>query len=225
MVEFREDTPQELDKVLADLKSKGMESLILDVRNNPGGLLDKAVEVAARFLPNDTLIVSTRGRDVKQNTELKSHFKHPDTELPIVLLVNDGSASGSEILAGVFQDYRRAVVLGTKTFGKGSVQTVLPLRDGSALKLTTSLYATPKGRIINNVGILPDIVVEPLEGIQASSRDKEAKELEKIFEGVEEKKPQEAPVTAEKTPEADAQLSRAVDLLKSLEIYKSLNNK
>ena len=222
LVEFREGTPEELDRVLKDLKSKGMDSLILDLRNNPGGLLDKAVEVAQRFLPRGAWIVSIKGRDKKQDAEYKSNFKMPDLDLPLVLLINEGSASGSEIVAGAFQDHKRAILLGTKTFGKGSVQTVLPLKDGSALKLTTSRYFTPLGRTIHEKGIIPDIVIEAKELVKSEESEKK-KELEKIFENVEEKKPEtEEQKALDKLYASDAQLSRAVDLLKGIKIYKDM---
>ena len=220
LVEFREGTPQDLDRALKDLKAKGMDSLILDLRNNPGGLLDKAIEVTERFLPKGSLIVSIKGRDPKQNTEFKSNYGSPDLDTPIVLLVNEGSASGSEIVAGAFQDDKRAVLLGTTTFGKGSVQTVFPLKDGSALKLTTSRYFTPVGRSIHEKGIVPDIIVEP-EKIAPKKEEEKQKELEKIFEGVEEKKPESAEKKAlEQLYASDVQLSRAVDLLKGIKMYK-----
>ena len=222
LAEFREGTPTELDKVIKDLKSKGMDSLILDLRNNPGGLLDKAVEVSGRFLPKGAVIVSIKGRDKKQNSEYKANFKTPDLDTPIMLLVNEGSASGSEIVAGAFQDQKRAVVLGVKTFGKGSVQTVLPLKDGSALKLTTSRYFTPGGRTIHEKGIVPDIEVEASVVIKSSETEKKD-ELEKIFENVEEKTPEtQESNELEKLYSSDSQLSRAVELLKGIKIYKGM---
>lgn len=225
LVEFREDTPQELDRVLKDLKEKGADSLVFDLRNNPGGLLDKAIEVARRFLPRGAVIVSTQGRDAAQNVVYKSDFKAPDVDMPIVLLVNEGSASGSEIVAGAFQDNKRAIILGEKTFGKGSVQTVLSLRDGSALKLTTSLYFTPKGESIHEKGIIPDIVVaQPEFKVKPKAGKEEAEgDLEKIFENVEAEKPGEEEGALSEITAKDAQLSRAVDLLKSIKIYKNFH--
>ena len=219
IVEFREGTPADLDKTLRDLKEKGMESLILDLRNNPGGLLDEAIQATERFLPRGTLIVSMKGRDEKQNTEYKSDFRSAETNMPMVVLVNEGSASGSEILAGALQDHKRAILLGTKTFGKGSVQTVFPLSDGSALKLTTSRYFTPSGRSIHEKGIMPDIIVENKELVEKKKGDEE--KLEEIFEGVEEKKPETQEDILLKIGERDAQLSRAFDLLKSISVYKN----
>jgi carboxyl-terminal processing protease len=219
LVEFRENTPAELDRALEVLKGKGAESLILDLRNNPGGLLDQAIEVAERFLPRGSLVVSVNGRDEKQNTEYKSEFKSPDLNIPIVVLINEGSASGSEIVAGALQDHKRALLLGTRTFGKGSVQTVFPLSDGSALKLTTSRYFTPSGRSIHEKGIMPDIIVENKVLVEKKKDDKE--KLEEIFEGVEEKKPESKEALSSKIDETDAPLSRALDLLKGWGVYKN----
>ncbi len=221
--EFRENTPIELDRALEDLKKKGMESLILDLRNNPGGLLDKALEVTERFLTKGTLIVSVRGRDAAQNMDFKSTLNDVYADMPIVLLVNEGSASGSEILAGAFQDQKRAIVLGTKTFGKGSVQTVFPLRDGSAVKLTTSRYFTPQGRTIHEKGIEPDIVVEQVWNVVQQVKQEEG--MEKIFEVVEESAPEQRKADLDKLYAEDVQLSRAVDLLKSIKIYEDVFKK
>jgi len=222
LVEFREDTPRDLDRVLADLKNKGIESLILDIRNNPGGLLIRAIDVAERFLPKGALIVSIKSRDEKENEEYRSKFGNNDTKLSMVVLVNDGSASGSEILSGALQDHKRAVIMGTKTFGKGSVQTVLPLRDGSAIKLTTSRYYTPNGHVIHNQGVTPDVIVESGSGNANRSQEQE-KYIEKIFEQVEEKKAPGTfkPAPFEKKSGEDVQLARAIDLLKSTTHYKN----
>lgn len=224
LVEFRDDTPQELDRALKALKEKGMDSLVFDLRNNPGGLLDKAVNVAERFLSKGTPIVSVKGRDPKQDIDFIAGFGFAEADMPIVLLVNGGSASGSEIVAGAFQDNKRAIILGEKSFGKGSVQSVIPLRDGSALKLTTSRYITPKGHIIHDKGVTPDIVVvrqEPQTEEALDEKAKAEKELARIFEGAEEPKPDEEQAALQKLYGKDAQLSRAVDLLKSIKIYKS----
>jgi carboxyl-terminal processing protease len=132
----------------------------VDVRYNPGGLLSAAVEVSEEFLGDGKLIVYTEGRVRNQNMRFNAHAKHAITDVPLVVLVNGGSASASEIVAGAIQDHGRGVVLGTQTFGKGSVQTIIPLSDGSGLRLTTARYYTPKGRSIHGKGITPDIVVE-----------------------------------------------------------------
>jgi len=157
---FSKNTSGDLDKALADLKKKGITKLILDVRNNPGGLLNQAVEVTDRFLNKENLIVYTKGRSSEQNMRFTSHDKVAGVSYPMIILVNGGSASASEIVAGALQDLNRAIILGTTTFGKGSVQTIIPLSDGSALRLTTARYYTPSGRVIQENGIQPDIFVE-----------------------------------------------------------------
>lgn len=225
LVEFRDDTPQELDRALKGLKEQGMDCLVLDLRNNPGGLLDKAVNVAERFLPKGAPVVSVKGRDPKQDTDFVAGFGFADVAMPLVVLVNGGSASGSEIVAGAFQDHKRAIILGEQTFGKGSVQTVIPLRDGSALKLTTSRYITPSGHVIHEKGISPDIVImaqwPALPKDELDEKLKAERELAKIFEGVEETKPDEGQAAMQALYAKDPQLSRAVDLLKSIKIYRS----
>ncbi len=222
LVEFREDTPRELETNLERLEKEGMKSLIFDLRNNPGGLLDIAVSVAEKFIEKGKLIVSTKGRKENQNMEFVSRESNPRLDMPLVVLVNEGSASGSEIVAGCLQDYKRAVILGTNTFGKGSVQTVIPLSDGSALKLTTSKYFTPLGRTIHGKGIKPDVAVEQPE-VEITSKEKELKPQD-IFNELQKK---------EKSPEgelpkdysADNQLMRAVDLLKAISVYKDYQKK
>lgn len=206
LVEFQERTPRDLEEALVKLEKEGMDSFILDLRNNPGGLLETAVTVAEKFLPKDSIIVSIKGRVPEQNVVFKSSGKFPHPDYPIVVLVNEGSASASEIVAGAIQDHRRGVILGMKTFGKGSVQTVLPLKDGSALRLTTALYFTPSGRIIRNQGVIPDVVVER-EELKAKNKDKA--QAAEIFEKTEE------------NPERDNQLERAIDLMKALKVYRA----
>src|SRR5260370_23092543 len=137
-----------------------MKALILDLRNNPGGLLTAAVEVSEKFIDDGKLVVYTEGRVRNQNMRFSAHAKKGYSKMPMVILVNQGSASASEIVAGALQDWGRAMVVGTQTFGKGSVQTIIPLSDGSGLRLTTAKYFTPKGRSIHGVGINPDIVVK-----------------------------------------------------------------
>jgi carboxyl-terminal processing protease len=157
---FSKNTSSDLDKALSYLRNKNITKLILDVRNNPGGLLNQAVEVSDRFLGNENLIVYTKGRTEDQNSRFTTHDKIKHVDYPMIILVNGGSASASEIVAGALQDLGRAVILGTPTFGKGSVQTIIPLSDGSALRLTTARYYTPSGKIIQEKGITPDIVIE-----------------------------------------------------------------
>ena len=160
LVEFQQRTPADLDSALKKLKVQGAQALILDLRNNPGGLLDAAIEVSERFIPKDEVIVSTKGKLPSQNAVFTSQDKGLCTDIAMIVLVNKGSASGSEIVAGAVQDNKRGLILGEKTFGKGSVQTVMPLKDGSALRLTTAKYYTPNNRIIHDEGIVPDVVME-----------------------------------------------------------------
>jgi carboxyl-terminal processing protease len=163
LIEFQEKAGRELEEALKRLEAQGMDALVLDLRNNPGGLLDAAIDVSEKFLPKDRVIVSTKGRNQSQDNTYKSSGRYLHPEYPIVVIVNDGSASASEIVAGALRDNKRAMLIGTKTFGKASVQTVMPLRDGSALKLTTALYHTPGGKSIMNQGVAPDVIVEPKE--------------------------------------------------------------
>ena len=158
--QFQEQTPHDLEVAIDKAVKGGMKSLVLDLRNNPGGLLTAAVEVSEKFVEDGKLVVYTEGRVRNQNMRFTAHGKKPFPKVPIVVLVNQGSASASEIVAGALQDWGRAMVVGTQSFGKGSVQTIIPLSDGSGLRLTTAKYFTPKGRSIHGKGITPDIVVE-----------------------------------------------------------------
>jgi carboxyl-terminal processing protease len=158
--QFQEQTPHDLDTALDKFAKNGMKALLLDLRNNPGGLLTAAVEVSEKFVEDGRLVVYTEGRVRNQNMRFSAHAKKPYTAVPMVILVNQGSASASEIVAGALQDWQRARVVGVQTFGKGSVQTIIPLSDGSGLRLTTAKYFTPKGRSIHGKGITPDVVVE-----------------------------------------------------------------
>lgn len=157
---FQERTGKDLLKAVEQLAHGSMSALVLDLRNNPGGLLNQAVQVSDLFLDKGQLIVYTEGRVKNQDLRFSAEHATEIPKVPMVILVNGGSASASEIVAGALQDWKRAVVLGTKTFGKGSVQTVIPLSDGSGLRLTTAKYFTPKGRAIHGDGLLPDIIVE-----------------------------------------------------------------
>lgn len=168
IVQFQEKTARDLDNAFKELEKanngKGLKGLILDLRNDPGGLLEQAVEVSDKFL-NDGVIVSIEGRGEKKKPEdnkvkFFAQKKNGDYLSPLVVLINEGSASASEIVAGALQDYKRAIIVGTKSFGKGSVQTIFPLGDGSAVRLTTAKYYTPKGRSIQGDGVAPDITVE-----------------------------------------------------------------
>lgn len=156
--EFKKLAGKDLEEALEELEKEGMEGLILDLRNNHGGLLNEAIEVCDKFLPKKRLIVSTQGRVSSQNLRyLSNEAPHPD--YPLVVLINKGSASASEVVAGAIQDYGRGIIIGEKSFGKARVQSVLALEDGSGLRLTTAYYLTPKGRNIDEEGIEPDIKV------------------------------------------------------------------
>lgn len=164
--QFMERTSHDLKKALDALRSKGKEKeirgLILDMRNNPGGLLTQAVRVGDMFL-SEGVIVYTEGRLESQKQKFFAHHQGTEPRYPIIVLVNGGSASASEIVAGAFKDHGRGLVLGTQTFGKGSVQTITPLRNGGALTLTTALYYTKSGRSIQAEGVVPDVEIEPLK--------------------------------------------------------------
>ncbi|MFC1708889.1 S41 family peptidase [Candidatus Omnitrophota bacterium] len=215
LVEFSEETSRDLTSALSELSKKGMKALILDVRYNPGGLLDVAAKVAEKFMDKDLTIVTTRGRGRLQNLEFRSRAKSKYKDLPMVVLINEGSASGSEILAGALKDHKRAIVIGEKSFGKGSVQTVVPLSDGSALKLTTSKYFTPSGTSIHGEGIEPDIEIKFGEIVKSEEQTEDIpEEINKTFNGEEDS---EDPFL--KRYQYDNQLIRAVDILKGVLIY------
>ena len=164
--QFQEKTSEELVKAIEELESgdRGeLNGLILDLRNNPGGLLTQAVEVADEFI-DEGLIVRVKGRVEDQSTEYYATKKDNTPDYPIIILVNKGSASASEVVAEALQDKKRAIILGTKTFGKGSVQSIIKLEDGSGLKLTTAKFYAPSGRSINQVGVIPDVIVEDSQG-------------------------------------------------------------
>jgi carboxyl-terminal processing protease len=231
ILQFQETTSAELDKALKALEKENINSLILDLRNNPGGLLNSSVDVSSQFLPQGKLVVYIKGRD-GEKTEYKTSNSKPYDKYRMIVLVNEGSASASEIVAGALQDWERAVVLGAQTFGKGSVQTVIPLSDGSGIRLTTARYYTPKDRSIQTTGIKPDIVVE----VAAKKGEKKhpvfrEKDLEKHLENdtvkdaepavTDDKKEEElieAPM--EVSEEDDIQLQRALDLLKTWDVFK-----
>ncbi len=223
LVEFRENTSLDLDKTLQNLTKQGMNAMILDLRNNPGGLLAAAVDVAGKFIERGKIIVSTKGHKSSQNAEFISRSPKPIIDLPMVILINEGSASGSEIVAGALKDYKRAIILGNKSFGKGSVQTVVPLGDGSALRLTTSKYFTPLNNEIHGKGVIPDIVVEETKEELLAKEDGQVKPQD-IFEEIVEKKEKTPKEKEGKTLDykADNQLARAVDVLKAIKIYKEI---
>lgn len=179
ITQFQEPTAKLMHDAILDLKTKNqghLSGIILDLRNNPGGLLETAVQVVNNFLDSKTLgnkykdlIVYTEGRLPEAQYSAKASGNDILDGAPMVVLINGGSASASEIVAGALQDYRRAVIVGTTSFGKGSVQTVIPLDKTHALKLTTALYHTPSGRVIQNVGIIPDVQIEDLQVVKSKS--------------------------------------------------------
>lgn len=215
LVEFRENTPADFNAALERLSKKGMNSLILDLRNNPGGLLESAVDITGEFIPKGKLVVYTRGRKNDQDVQFVAHTLHPMLNIPLVILINEGSASGSEIVAGALQDYKRATIVGTTSFGKGSVQTVIPLSDGSALRLTTSKYFTPLGKVIHNKGVVPDVIINA-----ETKTDKNQDMLEDA--GLKDKPPSDKKPFDYKT---DIQVSRALEILKTVKLDKKAGSK
>ncbi|MBV8377690.1 MAG: S41 family peptidase [Verrucomicrobia bacterium] len=208
ITQFNEPTAQELDQKLKELEVQGMQALIVDLRYNPGGLLMSAVDVCGLFLPPKTMVVYTEGRDASQRREYytsKNEKQRPN--FPMVALVNSGSASGSEILAGALKDLKRAILVGDTTFGKGSVQSVIQLPDGSALRLTTAKYYTPGRQVIHEKGVTPNIKA-------SLTADQERALLLRH---------RDAPLTPEEqkfvNDQKDPQLDRALDALKGAMIY------
>ncbi len=245
IIQFQGQTAREVDAALRKLEEKGMQKLVLDMRNNPGGLLDSSVDVSSLFLARDKLVVYIQGRHKDDRKDFLSTGGNP-RQYPVVVLVNAGSASASEIVAGALQDQKRAVILGTQTFGKGSVQTVFPLDSGTGIRLTTAKYYTPSGRSIQNVGIAPDVEVKlPLvkEGangesasghvivrekdlerhlanptIKEQGKDKD-KDKKKAKEGMEDDFIVES---VPKDDKDDIQLQKALELLKTGDIFKNI---
>jgi carboxyl-terminal processing protease len=245
LAQFQERSDRDLQRALEKLlaEKSGIKGLVLDLRNNPGGLLTQAVRVSDIFLDTG-LIVYTEGRIETQKQKYFAQKEGTWLDFPVVVLVNGGSASASEIVAGALQDHNRAVVLGTKTFGKGSVQTILPLDDNSALRLTTARYFTPKGRSIQATGIVPDFIIdnvttpegkpeerkrpslreENLPGhLQNHQENKDAAQ-EQADREKEKQIPKSGP-TGDETVDNDYQLKRALDLLKSWEVLKPIVQK
>jgi len=171
--QFQEQSPHDLDAALDKFAKSGMKALILDLRNNPGGLLTAAVEVSEKFIDDGKLVVYTEGRVRNQNMRFSAHAKKGYAQMPMVILINQGSASASEIVAGALQDWGCATIVVTQTFGRGSLQTIIPQSDGSGLPLTTAKYFTPKGRSIHGKGITPDVVVElPKEPVSPTPKER-----------------------------------------------------
>lgn len=219
IAQFQAKTGEEFKKILGELTTgdEPLQGLILDLRNNPGGLLSASVEVADAFI-NEGLIVYTEGRTRSSKRQYSATAGDMIQDVPLVILVNGGTASASEIVAGAIQDHRRGVILGTDSFGKGSVQTVLPLEDGRAIKLTTARYFTPSGRSIQAVSIKPDITVTKAEirAVKSAFRVREANLNNHLSN-----QPQGIPVKAKQQPKpitSDNQLYEALNLLKGINI-------
>jgi len=228
---FQSNTAEDLSKALAALEKGGkMKGLVLDMRNNPGGLLSQAIDVSEMFL-DAGIIVSTKGRTGSHDIEARAHKNSHPRNYPMIVLVNGGSASAAEIVAGALQDNKRALILGSRTFGKGSVQTILPLSDGSGLRLTTARYYTPSGKSIQSSGITPDIEItfiapdkdvkkktprfireEDLKGHMIGEASEEKTKSEKKSETDEEKK-------AREILEKDNQVRQALELLKGWKVF------
>jgi carboxyl-terminal processing protease len=246
---FNEQTDSGLQSAVKSLKSAAGNKLtgyILDLRNNPGGLLDQAVAVSDDFLEKGE-IVSTRGRKNEEGQRYNAKPGDIANGLPIVVLINGGSASASEIVAGALQDHHRAIILGTKSFGKGSVQTIIPLAGHGAMRLTTARYYTPSGRSIQAKGIEPDILVEPakIERIAANTAGRREADLRGALKNTDRTAPEKAPDAKEPPPGAppgatptpqpeassvdptvmgtaeDYQLARAIDMLKGVALFNT----
>src|SRR6266513_276954 len=212
LIQFNEPTAEELSKALDDLQKQGMQALILDLRNNPGGLLSSAVDVCAQFLPPNTKVVSTQGRVVSQQHDYStSGAKKERPNFPMVLLINEVSASGAEIVAGALKDLRRAVLVGETTFGKGSVQNVMQLPDGSAVRFTTAKYYTPSKQVIQGNGVIPNIRV--------AMTAEEERSLFALRNAGNIKSEDEKNIVKSKDP----QMRRAIDALKGVMIYAQEN--
>jgi carboxyl-terminal processing protease len=207
--EFGQNTAQEFDRALDGLEAQGLQALVIDLRNNPGGVVDAAVDVTGEFIPANAAVVSLKGRSAAQDQVFRAKGDRQRGDYPVVLLINGYSASAAEIMSGALQDMKRAVLVGEQTFGKGSVQTVQSLDNGIGLRLTTAKYFTPSGRSIQEVGIVPDIAV-PITNIEERRIIlSEAKRA----------------LTAEEKSEAaqadDRQLQRAVSALRAVRVYRA----
>jgi carboxyl-terminal processing protease len=212
LIQFNEPTADELSQALDDLQKQGMQALILDLRNNPGGLLNSAVDVCSQFLPPNTEVVSTQGRAASQQREYKtSPVKKERPYFPMAVLINEGSASGAEIVSGALKDLHRAILVGETTFGKGSVQNVLQLPDGSALRFTTAKYYTPGRQVIHGKGVTPNIRVSMSVEQERSLFSSRSEEL----------KPDEEKNLIKSE---DPQMLRAIDALKGVMIYAQRNS-
>ncbi len=225
--QFQEASAEDLSKELEKLAAKDIQGLILDLRNNPGGLLTAAVGVSEQFLEAGRLVVSIQGRS-GENQEYRARANSAHYEYPMIVLVNQGSASASEIVAAAMQDWGKAVVIGTTSFGKGSVQTILPLSDGSGLRLTTAKYYTPKGKSIHSIGVKPDIIIDPKTIQVAKTPKTDDKDGEKASGESSSSPAEDNPSTTDvsekegphKVPPGDVQLMKAVEMLKSWKVFE-----
>ncbi|WP_303720358.1 S41 family peptidase [Malonomonas rubra] len=220
--QFQARTGEDLKEQLAALQEangKQLNGLILDLRNNPGGLLDQAVAVADLFL-SEGLIVYTEGREVGSQVEFRAQNEGTEPRYPLIVLINGGSASASEIVAGALQDHDRALLLGEQSFGKGSVQSIIPMGDNSGLRLTTARYFTPAGVSIQARGITPDILVAPLVKEEHNGNHLREKDLQNHFSPLENKQAEPTDeVQLDEEDKKDYQLMRALDLLKGVDIF------
>lgn len=224
---FSEDTDKMVEKAYKKAQKElkdNLKGIVIDVRNNPGGLLDQAVNISDLFL-NQGEIVSTRSRNEEDTVKYTATTGDIAENMPIVVMVNDGSASASEIVAGALQDHKRAVILGEKSFGKGSVQTVIPLGKYGAMRLTTARYYTPSGRSIQATGIVPDVVVHPAKVEEYVNEygfsEAEYRNALKNEDADNHKNKKENKSEDKDDWRKDYQLSRAVDLVKALGVYTS----
>jgi len=211
LTEFQDNTAKELKRALKKLEAKKLTAVIIDLRNNAGGLLNAAIDVSDVFLKKGMVIVSTKGRIEYQNKVFKADKDTPYSDIFLVVLVNEGSASASEIVAGAIRDNKRGILVGQKTFGKGSVQTVIPLKDGSAVRITTAEYFTPKGTSIRKKGIVPDVVVDLIQE-KAPSDDEDKKDVFKKLDKPDERQ--------DDMPVIDSQLKAAIDVIHAINVYK-----
>jgi carboxyl-terminal processing protease len=213
IIQFGEKTSDDLGVALKKLTDQNMRALILDLRDNPGGLLEQAAQVCEKFVPRGKLIVSTEGRGPNPRSEYVAEGHGKRVDLPMVILVNGYSASASEIVAGCLQDYQpitHAIVVGEQTFGKGSVQSILPLADGSALRLTTAKYYTPSHKVIHEHGITPDIYVPMSEQDEADLHYKHMPGAMEVLSATDRERIDNV---------HDKQMERAIDLLKGVLLY------
>ena len=206
IIQFQSGTAQDFIKALEKLEKNNIKGLILDLRNNPGGLLEEAIRVAGVLIGEKNLVVYTQGRMPEQNVKKYSEEKFHPIVYPVVILVNRGSASGSEVVSGAVQDWKKGTILGETSFGKASVQSLIPLKDGCAVRLTTAHYYTPKGRLIHGKGITPDVAV-PL--------------TKKDILALEEQQQKSAQERSSSEVYLDSQIQKAMDLIASVKVPDS----